>query len=230
MKRLLLLLVLLLSSTSFANSAGEKQLFSTSNENTPLLGEVVKLFLGDKMMIQRYGRWLPCYRSNERFEHQAGMLRNNALHIIKEGALFCKTSASSEILEAQDVNVWASGYELKIPLTLKKGKTKSRVCLSSMHCFKKVKNDVFTTLFEQGHFLIVENNSLQQSIEYSGKSGSILTFTYSEYKDSMARDAFTREFKVDLNEGKVAGFKGAIFEIISADNVQITYKVIRHFQ
>jgi|TARA_B110000211_G_C13846274_1_gene450171 hypothetical protein len=46
----------------------------------------------------------------------------------------------------------------------------------------------------------------------------------------MARDAFTREFNVDLNDGKVAGFKGAVFEVISADNVQIEYKVIRHFQ
>jgi len=229
MKRLILLLALLTCSTSFSNSSGEKQLFSISNENTPALGEVVTLFLGDTMMIQRYGRYLPCYRSNERFEHQAGMLGNYARHVIEEGALFCKTSAASEILEAQAINVWSSGYELKLPLTLKKGKTKSQVCLSSMHCFKKVQNDVFMTLFDNGNFLIIENDSLQKSIEYSGKSGSVLTFTYSEYKDSMARDAFTREFTVDLNEGKVAGFKGAIFEINSADNVQITYKVIRHF-
>jgi|TARA_B110000908_G_scaffold86105_1_gene102896 hypothetical protein len=115
-------------------------------------------------------------------------------------------------------------------LNLKRGKKTSKVCLKGIQCFKKVSNDVFDTLFEQDNFLAIEDDSLQQSIEYSGKSGSVLTFTYSEYKDKMARDAFTREFNVDLNDGKVAGFKGAVFEVISADNVQIEYKVIRHFQ
>ena len=147
MRRLLFLTALLIPLSSFSVYADNQQLYSVSNENTPVIGEVLTRYLGDKMTLQRTGKYLPCYVS--------------------------------------------------------------------------------------------------KSIEYSGKSGSLLTFTYSEYMelkskvnqygvrsypDKIARDAFTREFKVDLNDSSVGGFKGAIFEVISADNVQIEYKMIRHFQ
>ena len=69
----------------------------------------------------------------------------------------------------------------------------------------------------------------QQVVEYAGKNGNILTFRYSEYQDGMVRDSFTREFQLDMNEGKVSGFKGFVFEVIEASNATITYRVIRHF-
>lgn len=225
MKRLILLTALLLPFTSFSVLADEPKLYSVSNENIPTIGEVLTLYMGDKMMVQRTGRYLPCYKANVRQEVQSKQ------HvIIEKDALFCREAPDSKHYLAQDVNVWTMGYELEGMLNLKRGKKTSKVCLTSIMCFEKVSNDIFATLFDQGNFLAIEDDSLQQSIEYSGKSGSVLTFTYSEYKDKMARDAFTREFKVDLNDGKVAGFKGAVFEVISVDNVQIEYKVIRHFQ
>ena len=46
----------------------------------------------------------------------------------------------------------------------------------------------------------------------------------------MVRDAFMREFEIDLNEGNTIAYKGLIFEIIEADNATISYKVIRHFE
>ena len=46
----------------------------------------------------------------------------------------------------------------------------------------------------------------------------------------MVRDAFTREFEIDLNDGTTVAYKGAIFEIIEANNATIKYKVIRHFE
>jgi len=66
-------------------------------------------------------------------------------------------------------------------------------------------------------------------LEYSGKSGSVLKFTYSEFIEGLARDAFTREFTVDLNEGNTGAYKGAVFEVLEATNANITYKIIRHF-
>jgi len=47
---------------------------------------------------------------------------------------------------------------------------------------------------------------------------------------AIARQAFTRDFEIDLDEGNVAAYKGAILEIQEATNVGITYKVIRGFQ
>ena len=66
-------------------------------------------------------------------------------------------------------------------------------------------------------------------IEYSGRKGSALTFIYSEFDENMAKDAFTREVTVDLNEGNMGGFKGAVFEVLEATNFEIAYKIKRHF-
>ena len=73
------------------------------------------------------------------------------------------------------------------------------------------------------------DNSLQRSIEYAGKRGSVVNFVYSEFSNGLARDAFTREFGVDLDDGPTAGYKDPIFEIIQANNSEITYKMIQHF-
>jgi len=228
MKRLLLLTVLLLTNILQSVLADEQTLYSVSNENTPAIGEILTKFLGDEMTLQRTGRYLPCYKSNVFLKDT--FVFGTTLQIIQKGAFFCRTSAESEQYVALEPTSFNSGLEFKHSLDIRKGKKTSKVCLLGMHCFKKVPNDIFATQFEYGNFLIVKDDSFQQSIEYSGKSGSILTFTYSEYKDKMARDAFTRQFKVDLNDSSVAGFKGAIFEISSADNVQIEYKMLRHFQ
>ena len=103
-------------------------------------------------------------------------------------------------------------------------------CLKIMgmnnHCVKKLSSDDF----KYENVFISQENSMQRVIEYAGKKGTIVKFIYSEFKDNMIRNAFTREFEVDLNEGNVVAYKGAIMEIIEATNATITYKVVRHFQ
>ena len=90
--------------------------------------------------------------------------------------------------------------------------------------------------------IIEKNENPEDSYEYTKlqmfqenvfcftPKGSIIKFIYSEFKDEMARDAFTREFEIDLNDGNTVAYKGCVFEIIKVDNATITYKVIRHFE
>ena len=222
-----LLLLFLMCFTSLSLLAENKDLYSVSNENTPAIGEALKRYLGDKMMVQRTGKYLPCYKFNISLTQR--FVFGTSTQAIQKGALFCRDSAEMPYYISREPTNFMSGIEAKGTLDLQEGKKTSKVCVRGMHCFKKVSNEIFATQFEHGNFLIVADDSAQQSIEYSGRSGPILTFTYSEYTDKLARDAFTREFKVDLNDGKVAGFKGAVFEIVSADNMQIEYKVIKHF-
>jgi len=63
----------------------------------------------------------------------------------------------------------------------------------------------------------------------------ITSYSYAEdkvftCKPVMARDAFMREFEIDLNDGNIVAYKGTVFEIIEANNATITYKVVRHFK
>ena len=87
----------------------------------------------------------------------------------------------------------------------------------------------FSDSFEETSKVVVVESGFQRSIEYAGKTGNTVKFIYSEFKDNMARDAFTREFSVDLSGDNVAAYKGAVFEIVEATNSTIEYKVIRNF-
>jgi len=88
---------------------------------------------------------------------------------------------------------------------------------------------IFEEEFQEITSYNILDNSLQRSIEYSGRSGSTLNFIYSESSSGMARAAFTREFAIDLTDGNLGAFKGAVFEVLGATNATITYKLIRHF-
>ncbi|MFZ6767669.1 hypothetical protein ACO0LM_11360 [Undibacterium sp. Di26W] len=68
--------------------------------------------------------------------------------------------------------------------------------------------------------------SFRREIVYSGVSQNTVTFIYREFKDNLARPAFTQELKYDLSQGRVVGYKGARFEIVEAGNTSVTYKVL----
>lgn len=75
---------------------------------------------------------------------------------------------------------------------------------------------------------IVGDDSFTRDLVYAGISKGVISIVYKEYKDSIARPAFTQELKYDLSEGKIFGFKGARFEVIKASNTELTYKALRH--
>ena len=87
----------------------------------------------------------------------------------------------------------------------------------------------FDNSFEETSRVIEVESSMQRTIEYAGKNGNIVKFIYSEFKDNIARDAFTREFTIDLSEDNTGAYKGAVFEVLKATNSTIEYKVIRNF-
>lgn len=73
------------------------------------------------------------------------------------------------------------------------------------------------------------DSSFKKVIEYNGKAGDVLKFTYREFKGDMIRPAFTTEFTMDLNDGSTVAYKGAVIKVIKATNAQITYSLERSF-
>lgn len=74
----------------------------------------------------------------------------------------------------------------------------------------------------------IDNNCskcFKQEFIYNGKVNNSLKFIYREYKNDMARPAFTQELQYDLNEGNIIGFKGLRIEILKSTNTNIEYKV-----
>jgi hypothetical protein len=70
-------------------------------------------------------------------------------------------------------------------------------------------------------------DSFKRELVYAGISGSTLSIIYREFKDDIARPAFSQELKYDLSQGKEIGYKGARFEVLKATNTSIRYKVRR---
>ena len=72
--------------------------------------------------------------------------------------------------------------------------------------------------------------SLQQTLMYNGKIGNRITLAYRELQNNRARPAFDNSVEYDLSESAIIGYKGARIEIIKANNIEITYRIISGFK
>lgn len=75
----------------------------------------------------------------------------------------------------------------------------------------------------------LRDNTFQQTLIYSGKIGNKINVGYREFSGSLARPAFNNDVEYDLSESKQIGYKGALLEILDANNQNIKYKVLRNF-
>jgi hypothetical protein len=70
-------------------------------------------------------------------------------------------------------------------------------------------------------------DSFKRELIYLGVQQNTITIQYREFKNDIARPAFSQEIKYDLSQGKEIGYKGARFEITKATNTELTYKVLK---
>lgn len=93
----------------------------------------------------------------------------------------------------------------------------------------KPRNDVIPNLavVVQENFHLYDKESFRRELVYSGVSQNSISILYREFKDDFARPSFSQDLKYDLAQGNEIGFRGARFQIISATNTGIRYKVLR---
>lgn len=83
--------------------------------------------------------------------------------------------------------------------------------------------------YERKKKLSEKGNSFQQTLIYSGRIGNKINISYREFSNNIARPAFNNDVEYDLSSSNIIGYKGALIEVIKADNSSITYKLIRNF-
>gem|GEM_PF-2705806 len=86
-------------------------------------------------------------------------------------------------------------------------------------------------LFEEtaaGSFIPVHSGrgSFKAELIYTGRVGEVITISYREYVDDMARPAFYQELKYDLGRENEIIFKSLRVKVIEATNKNITFQVI----
>ncbi len=226
MRKLALLIALVsLSGTAIA---ADKVMYKEITDNKPDVGVSTTVYLGDRMLEQRTGQYQECIVP--KFSDEKAVAFGMGAIKIKAGEPLCKKTSNS------DEGYWSITYDsyvyyvqggggYRAPIKIKTRGKNIQPCMQTVCLPIRSISE-----FETGPYFVYTFNSIQQVIEYSGRSGDILKFTYSEFSDGFARQAFTREFQVDLSGGSIAAYKGAVIEIESATNTSITYKVVRNFQ
>lgn len=84
--------------------------------------------------------------------------------------------------------------------------------------------------FEIAKRAAARDASFQQTLIYSGGVGKKINIGYREFSNNSARPAFNNDVEYDLSTSREIGYKGALLEVLTADNSSITYKVIRSFK
>jgi len=223
MKYLSILLTLL-----FVSSVYAVDLYQQFTENFPPANAEREVYLGDQMFFQRQGQYKDCI--TPKFDDGVRLLMTDFNVVANKPA--CKEKPDSKHYMPTYANSIQSGSPYRYKLKLKNKRNKLKLCF--VNTGKCLKRNLTEEDFDFSPAFIVTSGSSSQKIEYAGKKGNVLTFEYIESKGKSREGVgegrnIVKQFEVDLNEGNVGAYKGAVFEVIEATNAQIKYKIIRHF-
>lgn len=193
----------------------------------PNLGDTITISMGEKMLVQAkkyFGDYI----------WVAGHTTGNGTNVISRGFYFKYKAANGFIFYkpigndgAYDIN-GLSGQKVVFE-SIRYEKSTGRIG----HPFPGL--PYWRTKSEMDYRFIKDTSitiesDFQQFIEYQGKNGSILKYTYKESSSDLARPAFTTEFVLDLNEDSTLIYKNAVIDILEAKGSLITYKVVNNFK
>ena len=204
-------------------------MYMNMENSIPHAGVSTSVYLGDKMLEQRHGQFKECVIP--KFDYRKSMNLGLGSFVIRAGEPICKQSQESRTYTPNYIN-WNPGQSSQTVynVTLRERRGELNICLTDMGMTAGCTEGRSARDYEFRNVFLYQENTIQRTIEYAGKNGNILSFIYSEFNRGTSVETFTRDFQIDLSEGNVAAYRGALIEIESANNTQITYKVIRNFQ
>ncbi|MBA6244202.1 MULTISPECIES: hypothetical protein [Psychrobacter] len=197
---------------------------TTRQISEPPINSINTANIGDKMLSQ--GRV-----TESEALYFATTQRTSFQHTIQQG-YFPKKGESEEYVQYDISNSIGAGKVIDGALSdptraLTLRKSDNAICMFTIY---NMNVDCKTGLeFEKRNWATVGENSFQQTLIYNGKVGSKINIGYREFSDSMARSSFSNEVEYDLNDSKQIGYKGALLNIIDANNQMIKYKVLKNF-
>lgn len=152
-------------------------------------------------------------------------------HTIQQG-YYPKRGEDSEYIQYGISNELGAGKVVDGPLSdpsqgLTLRKSDNAICMFTIY---NMNTNCKTGLdFKRQNWATVDTNSFQQTLLYNGKVGSKINIGYREFSGDMARPAFSNAVEYDLNDSRQIGYKGALLDIIDANNQMIKYKVLKNF-
>lgn len=220
-----LLILLALAITGCASPTYNYVALATDISNPPL-GETVRVSVGDTMLIQgRFTEHDAIFVSEPGSFGLLGVYTVSSGYFFKQGEdkdfKFYLPITSERESGTVKVSALADPFE-----ALAVDKEDNELCGVSIYGGYMCNEDI---PFRYETKALLSANAFQQTLIYSGKSGSKILIGYREFSNNVARPAFNNDVSYDLSESPIIGYKGAKLEILDATNEYIEYKVITNF-
>lgn len=191
----------------------------------PPIGSVNTALIGDKMLMQGH-------TVEQEALYFPVTQKTSFQHTIQQG-YFPKRGESDEYIQYGMSTENGAGKVIDGVLSdptqaLTLRKKDNAICMFTIY---NMNVDCKTGLnFEQKNWVTgTSMDSFQQTLIYNGKVGNKINVGYREFYSNAARPAFNNEVEYDLNDSRQIGYKGALLDVIDANNQMIKYKVIRNF-
>ncbi len=215
------LLASLLAAFIFLSGCVSSPTVPIQDISRPALNVSTSAYLGERLLMQAQGFYAPVVRVNQ--------LRGSFVRVNDE--TFCQRERGAQSFYSFNGDAvtylnllggWRADSN-RIEFKADRGE----VCFKDMWsgCFSASEADFS---FEPNG-LCSQPNAMQRVIEYNGKSGDTLNFTYREFRGQRMDSQFTQNFTMDLNEGSVINYRGAKIDVLTATNQQIEYRVLQNF-
>ncbi len=75
----------------------------------------------------------------------------------------------------------------------------------------------------------IDVESFERRLIFSGRSGKVIRAEYREFRNDLARPAFSTELVFDLGRSHVIGVKGSRIQILGVSNQAIKFRVLNSF-
>lgn len=189
----------------------------SQNVSKPPIGSVNEAYVGDKMLTQGVFTEREALHVTDSYKKYAFIIRKGYYLKTGEDANGSYYQAINNIPDGGMITPESMGLHLN-----KKNEICILTVLATKRCFPGING-------KEEKISVANDNSFQQTLIYSGKVGNKINIGYREFSSSVARPAFNNDVEYDLNESKAIGYKGALLEVIDANNQSIKYKVLRNF-
>ena len=205
--------------------------YSPSTSDYPAIGEIKTVEVGESLVWKDKQTTIPAIDIEQAIEHPAENIGLNFTITLLPGRYvergkdafgkFYEGKKGNLLADGQPVNRAEAGIYIA---NSDPKKTEIYVLPADLRPLSYSRDGIpFTRALHQ------ERNelSLKKELVYTGVSKNVVSILYREFKDDIARPAFSQEIKYDLSEGKIVGYRGARFEIIKATNQGLTYKTLK---
>lgn len=206
-------LVALILATIFLAACSSNPKVQYRQLTEPDIGNIVTANVGDSLVQQADGHYMDALIFTKD-QYING-------YVIKKGMYF-PDSEKNGYVYYRDVKISSSG-ESKNKYDELYYHGPDKVCLKKNDLCGKTDGKIESAV------KLLKSSGFQQTLLYNGKVGNKINIGYREFMDKTARPAFSNSVEYDLGESQIIGYKGARLEIISANTVEIKYKVLKGF-